>query len=99
MATVRLGIGIGIGIGLGLGLGQGQHLHRQSLRVRPLLRLLRHAYMVKRGEIGGCGGGWLEHPRQWLGTQWLGLALGVQSRQAHPGRCRSRAGALAKGEL
>ena len=27
------------------------------------------AWMVKRGEIGGFGGGWLEQPRRWLGVQ------------------------------
>ena len=30
--------------------------------------------MVKGGEIGGFGGGSLEHPRQWLGAQWSGLS-------------------------
>ena len=29
--------------------------------------------------MGGFGGGSLEHPRQWLGAQWAGLALGVPS--------------------
>ena len=42
-------------------------------------------YMVKGGEIGGFGGGWLEHPRQWLGTQWAGLFLGVLSCPEPPG--------------
>ena len=32
-----------------------------------------------RGEIGGFGGGWLERPRRWLGTQWPGLTLRVLS--------------------
>ena len=35
--------------------------------------------VVKGGEIGGFGGGSLEHPRQWLGAQWDGLFLGVPS--------------------
>ena len=35
------------------------------------------ACMVKRRGMGGFGGGWLEHPRRWLGSRWLGLALGV----------------------
>ena len=44
----------------------------------------------------------LEPPRQWLGAQWLGLALGVPScpraaRRALRSR-RSRAGALPRGE-
>ena len=34
---------------------------------------------VNGGEVGGFGGGWLERPRRWLGTQWLGLALRVLS--------------------
>ncbi len=33
--------------------------------------------MVKGGECGGFAGGWLEHPRRWLGAQWAGLFLGV----------------------
>jgi len=37
------------------------------------------AWMVKRGGIGGFGGGSLEHPRPWLGSQWLGLSQGVPS--------------------
>ena len=32
--------------------------------------------MVKAGDIGGCGGGSLEQPRQWLGAQWAGLSPG-----------------------
>ena len=46
------------------------------------------AWMVKGGEIGGFGGGLLEHPRQWLGAQWRGLfpweCRAAQSRQARP---------------
>ena len=46
--------------------------------------------MGKRGEIGRVGGGSLEHPRRWLGTQglgaqWPGLALGVLSCPEPPG--------------
>ena len=37
------------------------------------------AWMVKRSEIGGLGGGSLERPRQWLGAQQAGLFLGVPS--------------------
>ena len=33
----------------------------------------------KGGEMGGFGGGELEHPRQWLGAQRAGLSLGVLS--------------------
>ena len=36
-------------------------------------------YMVKGGEMGGFGGGWIEHPMQRLGTQWVDLLLGVPS--------------------
>eukprot|EP00964_Phaeocystis_antarctica_P081230 scaffold50794_cov68-Phaeocystis_antarctica.AAC.2 len=32
------------------------------------------AYMVRGGGIGGFGGVWLEHLRQWLGIQWPGLS-------------------------
>ena len=57
--------------------------------------------MVKRREMGGFGGGWLEHPKWWLGSRWLGLALGVPScpeppgapwggTEAEPGRCQGR---------
>ena len=56
--------------------------------------------MLKRGEMGGFGGGSLEHPRQWLGAQRPGLFLGVPE---PPGAFRralrrhtSRAGALAR---
>ena len=34
---------------------------------------------VKGREIGGFGGSQLEHPRQMLGAQWVGLFLRVQS--------------------
>ena len=41
--------------------------------------------MVKGGEIGGFGGGSLEHPRQWLGAQWLSLFLGAPGYPEPPG--------------
>ena len=41
--------------------------------------------MVKGGGIGSFGGGSLEHPRQWLAAQWLGLFLGVPSCPELPG--------------
>ena len=48
--------------------------------------------MVKGGGIGGFGGGWLEHPKPWLGTQWPGLSLrmsrAARSRQARPEEAR-----------
>ena len=39
--------------------------------------------------MGGFGGGYLEHPRQWLGARWTGRPLyweyrAAQSRQARP---------------
>ena len=44
--------------------------------------------MVNGGEIGDSGGGWLEHPRQWLGAEWADLypweCRVAQSRQARP---------------
>ena len=44
---------------------------------------------VQGGEVGGGGGGWLEHLRQWLGARWAGLASSwecraARSRQARP---------------
>eukprot|EP00964_Phaeocystis_antarctica_P109281 scaffold73758_cov52-Phaeocystis_antarctica.AAC.2 len=59
--------------------------------------------MVKGGDIGGFGGGWLEHPRQWLGAQWPGpltrsAGLPSAARRALRRR-RSRAGALPRGAL
>eukprot|EP00964_Phaeocystis_antarctica_P102278 scaffold67640_cov63-Phaeocystis_antarctica.AAC.3 len=61
------------------------------------------SYMAKGGEIGGFGGGWLEHPRQWLGTQWPGPLTGSaglpRATRRALGRCRSRAGALPRGTL
>ena len=56
--------------------------------------------MVKGGEIGGFGGGWLEHPRQWLGAQWAGLFLGVpRAARCALRRHSSRATALPRGAL
>ena len=43
------------------------------------------AWMGNGGEMGGFGGGYLEHPRQWLGTQWVGLFLGEPSCPEPPG--------------
>ena len=31
------------------------------------------SFRVKGGEVGGLGGGSLEHERQWLDAQWAGL--------------------------
>ena len=58
--------------------GQGQGTGGRSGRGRGTC-------MVKHSEIGGSGGGWLEPPRQWLGTQWVGLFLGVLSCPEPPG--------------
>ena len=41
------------------------------------LHLPRDLHVVKGGGAGGFGGGSLKslkHPRQWLGTQWVGLS-------------------------
>ena len=38
-----------------------------------------------RSDIIDFGGGSFKHPRQWLGVQWLGLALGVPSCPEPPG--------------
>ena len=43
------------------------------------------AWMVRRSEIGGIGGGLLEQTRRWLGAQWAGLFLGVPSCPEPPG--------------
>ena len=51
----------------------------KQARLTSCLTASMTAWMVKGGEIGGFGGGLLEHPRQWLGAQWAGLALGVPS--------------------
>ena len=39
----------------------------------------------KNGEIGDFGGGSLEHPRPWLGVQWLGLTEEAPSCPEPPG--------------
>ena len=51
-----------------------------------------------------CGfrGGSLEHPRQWLGAQWVGRILGVrvaQSRQARPEEAQEPSWGTAKGAI
>ena len=56
----------------------------------------------QRLRIGDFGGGWLGHPRQWLGAQWPGrLPLGVseppRAGRRAPGRRRGRARALPSG--
>ena len=64
----------------------------------------RSVCMVKGGEMGGFGGGWLEHPRQWPGAQWVGLSPG-SGEPARAVRCalkrrnRSRARALPRGHF
>ena len=40
---------------------------------------------VQGGAVGGGGGGWLEHLRQWLGARWAGFFLGVSSCPEPPG--------------
>eukprot|EP00964_Phaeocystis_antarctica_P143146 scaffold108637_cov60-Phaeocystis_antarctica.AAC.3 len=79
----------GLGPGLGLGLDPGRRTTQGGEERRERGPVLGEgAYTVKGGEIGGFGGGWLEHPRQWLGAQWPDLSPWVsrnaQSRQARP---------------
>ena len=45
-------------------------------------------WVVKGGGIGDFGGGWLEHPRRWLGAQWPGLSLGVCGAGGELGHCQ-----------
>ena len=47
--------------------------------------LLHETWVLKRGGMGDLGGGWLEHPRPWLGAQWVGLFLRVPSCPEPPG--------------
>ena len=51
----------------------------RSVASSRFMSLMSRAWMVKGGGIGGFGGGSLEHPRPWLGSQWLGLSQGVPS--------------------
>eukprot|EP00964_Phaeocystis_antarctica_P027194 scaffold15318_cov36-Phaeocystis_antarctica.AAC.2 len=44
-----------------------------------------HTWMARRSGIGDLGGGWLEHSRQWLGSQWPGLTVGVTRCPEPPG--------------
>eukprot|EP00964_Phaeocystis_antarctica_P042581 scaffold24419_cov43-Phaeocystis_antarctica.AAC.1 len=60
-------------------------LGRPVKRERRQHRLLRRAYMVKGGTLGGYGGGGLEHRGQWPSAQWAGLFLGVPSCPEPPG--------------
>ena len=53
---------------------RGPRHHRVGVVVEGVVA---RAWMVKGGGIGDAGGGWLEHPRQWLGAQRTDLLLGV----------------------
>ena len=59
--------------------------------------------VVKGGGIGGFGGGWLEHLRQWLGAQWPGLSpwlsRAARSRQGRRGEAQEPSSALPRGYL
>ena len=62
----------------------------------------RPTWIVKASAVGGFGGGWLEHPRQWLGAQWVSLFLGVLScrnRQARPEEAQGASWGAVKGVL
>eukprot|EP00964_Phaeocystis_antarctica_P049253 scaffold28555_cov58-Phaeocystis_antarctica.AAC.4 len=89
--------------------GHGSHLERSWDGLEALVgrhvrdeRLERHLH-GQSGEMGGFGGGKLEHPRPWLGSHWAGLSL----ESAEPARAvrralkrhRSRAGALPRGHF
>ena len=77
----RLGLGLTLPTPLALPL----RLRSLGIVLRCALRLRRRSWMVKGGEIGGFGGGSLEHPKQWRDAQWLGLALGAPSWPEPPG--------------
>ena len=51
--------------------------------------------------IGDLGGGWLKHPRQWLGAQWPGLlpweCRAAQSRQARLEEAQESSSGTAEG--
>ena len=61
------------------------------------------ACMVKGGEIGGFGGGWLKHLRRRLGAQWPGLlpcvSRAAQSRRARPEEAQEPSWGAAQGAL
>ena len=67
-------------------------LYTRCTSTLTLARLTPHerkwTWRANGGDIGGLGGGSLEHPRPWLGAQWAGLSLwecrAAQSRQARP---------------
>ena len=74
------------------------HLHMASGQLDgSALQFLSHhewsTCMAKGDKIGGFGGGWLEHPRQWLGAQWAGLFLRVPSCPEPLGASRGGTGA------
>ena len=70
--------------------GQGRLGAKSRRRVAGGQRL-----RAKGSGIGNFGGGWLEQPRQWLGTQWPGHSVAwecraAQSRLTRPARRRWR---------
>ena len=79
---------MGLGLGLGLGLGVAHRClsatHPTTTPCSPFISRPA-AYMVKGRDIGGFGGGWLEHQRQWLDALWAGLFMGVSSCPEPPG--------------
>ena len=52
---------------------------REELTIPGELDARARAYTVQGSGIGDYGGGWVEQPRRWLGSQWLRLTLGVPS--------------------
>eukprot|EP00964_Phaeocystis_antarctica_P033439 scaffold18964_cov33-Phaeocystis_antarctica.AAC.1 len=57
------------------------------------------AWKVKGGEIDDLGGGWLEHPRQWLGRSLPRERRASQSCQARPEEAQELSWGAAKGAL
>ena len=45
----------------------------------------RHCLNGQGGGIGSFGGGWLEHPRRWLGARWADSPPGIAHRPELPG--------------
>ena len=79
-----MGLGLGLGLGLGFELGLG-------LGLADLVEVFEEERGLNSNAVkSAVGGGSLEHPRRWLGTQglgaqWLGLTLGVLSCPEPPG--------------
>ena len=70
-----------------IGLGLDMARRRQRVQCRRRQHRFAGAYVGKSGRIGGFGGGWLEHLRQWLCAQWPDLSPWVsQAARSHQAR-------------